>query len=275
MKKLVKIVLLAPVIIIAAAGCDQGSPVEPAESLLVVQAYLYAGKPVDDIRLTSTLSLSAEDSLAPTVHDADVVLWKQGNSYGLIASSGDSGYYHYPGNDLDVNSGDDFSIEILYNGQTVYAETSVPELPDNAALSSGTLYVPGDINPFDTDWDPEDYSIDLTWSNEDSSLFYVDVQCVEDNPEEISTWMGGIGRPQGMITAPRVNDSYTMSFRDVAFLGNHTITLFRVNREYADLYTSRQQDSRDLNEPLSNIEGGLGVFSAFAGKTFQVNVVEK
>ena len=39
--------------------------------------------------------------------------------------------------------------------------------------------------------------------------------------------------------------------------------MYRVNREYADLYNNRVQDSRDLNEPPSNISGGLGIFSAF------------
>jgi len=38
----------------------------------------------------------------------------------------------------------------------------------------------------------------------------------------------------------------------------------RVNDEYADLYEGLEQDSRDLNEPPSNIHGALGVFSAFS-----------
>ena len=40
--------------------------------------------------------------------------------------------------------------------------------------------------------------------------------------------------------------------------------LYRVNEEYADLYEGLNQDSRDLNEPPSNVRGALGVFSAFS-----------
>ena len=51
-----------------------------------------------------------------------------------------------------------------------------------------------------------------------------------------------------------------------------------MNQEYADLYEGRVQDSRDLNEPPSNILGGLGVFSAFAsqegGFTARLQVAE-
>ena len=43
--------------------------------------------------------------------------------------------------------------------------------------------------------------------------------------------------------------------------------VWRNNEEYAQLYASRQQDSRDLNEPATNIHGGLGVFSAFSADT--------
>ena len=42
--------------------------------------------------------------------------------------------------------------------------------------------------------------------------------------------------------------------------------VYRVNRECLDLYESRQLDTRDLNEPLINIEGVLGVFSALQGQ---------
>jgi hypothetical protein len=46
-------------------------------------------------------------------------------------------------------------------------------------------------------------------------------------------------------------------------LGLHMAKVYRVNEEYAQLYENRIQDSRDLNEPPSNIRGGLGVLSAF------------
>jgi hypothetical protein len=58
-------------------------------------------------------------------------------------------------------------------------------------------------------------------------------------------------------------DSYSINHRIIIHYGRHQVKLYRINQEYADLYMSRQQDSRDLNEPLTNIQNGLGVFSAF------------
>jgi hypothetical protein len=51
------------------------------------------------------------------------------------------------------------------------------------------------------------------------------------------------------------------------FVGPHLVTVYRVNEEYDNLYRARLQDSRDLNEPPTNIVNGLGVFSAFSGQT--------
>ena len=42
--------------------------------------------------------------------------------------------------------------------------------------------------------------------------------------------------------------------------------VYRVNRECVDLYESTQLGTRDLNERLINIEGGVGVFSALQGQ---------
>ena len=47
-----------------AVGCDD-TPTAVAESdLIVVQAYLYAGEPVSDVRLTYTISLGSSDTTA-------------------------------------------------------------------------------------------------------------------------------------------------------------------------------------------------------------------
>jgi hypothetical protein len=53
-------------------------------------------------------------------------LEKAGKIYPLTASRGDSGYYHYAGNDLAVNAGDLFKISVTHNGQRATAETTIP-----------------------------------------------------------------------------------------------------------------------------------------------------
>ena len=82
------------------AGCDSTSTEPEQADLVVVEAFLFVGEPIDDIRLTETVPLS--DTIdAPPINDASVVLYKNGLSYTLVPT-GDSGYYAYPGDDLSI-----------------------------------------------------------------------------------------------------------------------------------------------------------------------------
>jgi len=36
-----------------------------------------------------------------------------------------------------------------------------------------------------------------------------------------------------------------------------------MNQEYTALYDNRTQDARDLNQPSSNVQNALGIFSVF------------
>ncbi len=86
--------------------------------------------------------------------------------------------------------------------------------------------------------------------------------------------MGGMQRR--FVFPPTNRNEYRINAMQLTHLGKHIVKVYRVNQEYADLYGSRQQDSRELNEPLTNIHGGLGIFSAFnsASAIFTVEEAE-
>ncbi|MDB4063024.1 hypothetical protein N9541_03055 [Flavobacteriaceae bacterium] len=47
------------------------------------------------------------------------------------------------------------------------------------------------------------------------------------------------------------------------------------SKEYALLYETSTQDSRDLNEPYTNINNGLGIFSGFASQEVYFEVIKQ
>lgn len=255
-------------------SCEDDNLLTPKSNLIVVQAYLFAGEPANDIRITDTLPLDADTTFAPPINDAQVILIKNNARYELLASPGDSGYYHYPGHDLSVEAGDVFYLEINYNGETIHAETTVPEKPEGIKLSKHRLDILDmENNGFGNFGALDSMGIELTWQNEDDELFYVVIDNIEENPTEIETIFGQI--PRRFISQPMNRNSYMIKQQMITHYGQHRIKLYRVNQEYADLYMSRQQDSRDLNEPLTNIENGLGVFSAFNSDSLLFEAVEE
>lgn len=253
-------------------SCQEDSPFVSDTNLVVVQAYLYANEPVRDIRLTSTLPLDAADSTkASPINDAHVILSKNGQSYLLEASAGDSGYYH--SDSVEVKVGDVFNIEIEYNDELITGETEVPEAPENVTISSDTLELPAELNPWD--FKPGEFdSLELIveWTNDNEELYYIVLDNIETNPTAIDIGLPPF--PGRFISQPVNRDSYPIRLPMLTHYGLHRVIVYRINQEYGDLYLSRNQDSRDLNEPLTNIENGLGVFSAFNSDSVFFNVIQ-
>jgi len=255
------------------AGCDSTST-EPTETdLVVVEAFLFAGEPIDDIRLTETVPLS-DTTEAPPVNDASVVLHKNGHNYTLIPT-GDSGYYTYPNEDLSIEAGDTVRIEISYRNRVATGETVVPEAPMGVNIDRDTLFVPElGVGMGGGGFNRDDSQLAATWDNPDGLLHYVVIESVEDSaesiiPEDLPRFRGTFR----FVTPPTRNDFHFINMMELETLGRHVARVYRVNEEYSQLYENRTQDSRDLNEPPSNIEGGLGVFSAFNADSVFFDVV--
>lgn len=267
--------------LVVLAACDNMGADETAD-LLVVEAFLYAGESVDSVRLTEAVPLDQEDSTAVPVNDAEMYLVKEGASYALTASGVD-GYYHYAGDDLTIEVGDRFRLEVTYADQRLTAETTVPPPPEGVVLSSNQLEVPdlsggfgggfpgGGGNPFGG-------GIAVTWNNATGDPYYVVVESTADGePESIlpDNGFGRLFRGFRLINQPTRTNYQDINTAQLEVLGPHRVLVYRINDEYAALYENRQQDSRDLNEPPCNIEGGLGIFTAFSSVSAAFEVVRE
>ena len=262
-------------------GCDSSS-LETANDLAVIEAFLFAGEPVDDILITSTLPFNSTDTVAAPVNDASISLIKEGTTYQLQASGSD-GRYHYVGNDLSVDPGDQFMFVMEYLGQTITAETLVPPAPQSVELDTTIFDVPsfnfgGGGGPPTGGRGGFDSILLITWDNSNDDLHYVVISSVDENPESIFPDFIGqrIGQQFRFISEPTRDNFFEVRLPLLEGIGQHEIKVYRVNQEYADLYDNRTQDSRDLNQPPDNIIGALGVFSAFNSveRFFDVKRVE-
>jgi hypothetical protein len=71
-------------------------------------------------------------------------------------------------------------------------------------------------------------------------------------------------------------DTYVLRvFLSIQQYGIHVVRVYRVNQEYAYLYENREQDSRTLAEPLTNVHDGLGIFTAFSYEEVFIEVTKK
>ena len=178
---------------------------------------------------------------------------------------------------LKIESGNKYFIEILQGEDVISAETTVPQTPDSMKLSPSLIEIDPDLTP----WEMRQTGIadiEVTWANPDGDYFYVLVENIEYDPEDIEFGFSGFkgGRNFRFLSQPFITDTYIIRvFLSVQQYGTHRVRLYSVNQEYADLYENREQDSRNLTEPLSNVENGLGIFTAFSYDEAFFEVVKK
>jgi len=271
-----KVVLSLLVLFPLVYGC-QSNPVVPEATQIVLQAYLYAAQPVTDITVMLSRPISSSDTANTLVTDASVFLIKNGKQYQLTPSLHDTGEYYYPGTDLQVQSGDRFEIEVTYNGTTATAETVVPGKPAGLSVNTSTVVFTKDsvTTPFGDTFVmlTSSDSVIVSWDNLSQLSYYVVVESEDSTRHPLrSDSLRNFNFAGRFLTEPTTNNYYRVPQSDFNYTGKYKITLYRVNQEYVDLFASRQQDSRSLNEPHTNVKNGLGVFSAFASDSVAIHI---
>lgn len=263
-------------------SCEEENLNNIADNQFVVEAFMYAGEPIDDIRIKTTYSLSEEEDNSIPINDAEVTLIKNGQRFNLV-SSGDEGFYHYPNNDVTVETNDVFELEVVHNDITATATTKVPTPTTGLSLSQDSLFVP--ILPFSSGMDSivmaiRDFLtssvIEANWDNSNEDLYFMVVESVSDTLDPIfpGQVIEALARFR-FVSEPTNGSSLTFLAGAIESFGEYSVKVYHINQEYADLYENREQDSRDLNEPPSNISNALGVFSAFNSQETFFDVVRE
>jgi hypothetical protein len=278
MKKL----LFAILFCLSFISCQEVNLNNIAANQYVIEGFLYAGEPIKDIRVKSIYPLSdSEDSSVP-INDATVTLIKDGKQFKLNAS-GEDGYYHYANEDLQVNTGDEFQLEVVYNNIKATAKTTVPTPTKGLKLSIDSLKVPqlplsegreaivAVIRKF-----MGESRIDATWNNPSRDHYFMVVESVSEIKTPIfpGAILDALARFK-FVSEPTEGSTLTFLGGSLVSYGQYVVKVYHINQEYAALYENRTQDSRDLNQPPSNVQNALGVFSAFNSQNAYFKVVRK
>ena len=91
---------------------------------------------------------------------------------------------------------------------------------------------------------------------------------------ENGTANGGQSR-RSIISEPQISSFYAIfPRREFSHYGTHQIIVYRVNPEYAALYERSGNSTLSLEEPPTNIENGLGIFTGASSDTLYLEVVK-
>jgi len=253
-------------------ACNENTDITEAPDLAVVECFLTPGKAPDTVKISNILSYSSEETDTEWISNLNVVLIHNEISYPLLESEA-PGHYVCPENTLIIEEGETYRLEFEYNDKQLTAETIVPEIPREFNASDDTYYFPtmGSGGPGSMD-----DGIELTWSVEENITYYLKIENIETDPELAMEFMiedDSTNMPEtSRITQPSSDDFYTITMRNVSYLGTHRVILYAVTEDYARMNEQNSTSSISLTDPYTNVENGYGLFSAFATDTLYFEV---
>lgn len=266
------IIILLPLII----SCSDGTANFSVTEEVVVEGFIYSGNPVNSIQITRLIPFISEEGEDYSINDANAFIEWNGERYLLSPDPDSAGTYVYEGDDLQILDGDSYTLSFDYFGESVSSTTTVPSKPVGLSISDSRLEIK-QINEFQDLFEREELPrLEVYWDNPESEYYFATVENLESNPEEIITIDFGDNEPNLNFNIEPTNlDVFNVLPFSLTHYGRYRVVLFHVNQEYVDLYESGDQDSRNLSEPPSNIENGLGIFTSFSSDTLQFRIVKE
>jgi len=226
----------------------------------VVECYLQEGADSVTVKVYSMEEfLKDEIKLSKPVSQLNMTV----NAIELTETS--SGTYSlYLGED-SIREGQIFNLKFDYKGQSIAATTTIPSPirsltvePTSITIASSSWWDFSDT----TDATP----VVVSWEDPDNSFYQLYIES-PSNPD-----MPSFGVFRYRMMQPFKGNSYSISARELRSAGYHTIHVYRVGEDYAELY--ERISASDLANPVSYIRNAFGIFTSMSVASIQVRVYE-
>ncbi len=270
MKRIIYFLSGVFIVLLSFTSCDNTSIDDFETDTIIVQSYLIAERSLDSFRVTQSIGYTDTTTDVKTIDDLIIEISDGTNTYSL-ESIGD-GYYE--NSSLLIKEATNYSMQFQSGETIVTANTFVPEKkevtisPTEISISkveAGVMMQP----PTQTD------PIDITWENSEGDYFYVLVENIESYPEYINENFGNSLGDRGFITEPSITSEYNVDTRrEIQYFGTYRVVVYRVNPEYAALYSTAESTSSSIVEPPTNIENGLGIMTGISTDTVYFEVTK-
>lgn len=251
-------------------GCEEETQVGNINELSV-QAYLFAGDPVDTVKFSRLVPLDSTQNIdIPT--DLQATIEVDSQRFGLT-QTGIPGVFQNL--DLTIVSGKTYKLEVPYQGEIVSAETFIPTAAADLSLSRTVIELK-EINDFTDVFDQEPPEpIEVTWTGSSGSYYYVTVESIESDPDPVNTIFedGEAPARPNFQTAPSTATFYDINtFQDITYFGTYEVTVYSVNPEYVAVYDDNSTGGGNLNEITTNVKNGFGLFTGVNRSSVQFEV---
>jgi|GEM_PF-6311094 len=255
-------------------SCEESDSSQEFVPKPVVEGYLYEGTPVRNLKISELVKFDeVNDFGEKLISGLDIKIRIDHAEYPLYENPDHPGYYGTENDDLILQPAQNIEFSFLFNSTNVSASTRVPSKPLNLSISDAVKY----ISPIQSYWDLQqlaEISVQVRWTNDDHSYYYISVKNIETNPQTLDPedLLPDLGN--SFDIPPLATDFSNIFFNKIQYYGRYMVVVSKVNAEYTAIYQSQNQDSRTLTELASNIENGYGIFTALAADTVYFEIKE-
>jgi hypothetical protein len=266
-----KISLLIISIVVACllSSCSKEliSPLD-AEEIAIVESYIYEGDSSIRVNVSRLLPFS-EDTLDVKEGITGLTLLLNG---ALMTDMGSGDYRLEPGSSR-IEAGTTYTLAFFYGNDSVTSTTRIPEKPVDFDVSDHILYADRITSSSGFGSGPME-DIDVTWTNDDDSYYYVTIEYLESTPDLINEEMEDLDVPTIQSISPIQSSGTRLGMRNLQFFGHYRVVLFKVNQDFADLYQQISANSNNITDPVTSISNGYGVFTGMSTDTVFIEVRE-
>jgi len=251
-------------------GCESSGK-DPYVEEVVLQGSMYVGQPLS-VRITHTIPIEqAYDPHAVGVPGATVQIAANGRPFNLVeqpSDTGGAGYFSLPADSHLVTPGVQYTIQVNALGHVLTAEM----------VAAGPIHITGqnhdsvtyglDTNNFSFAW-----TLDSLCAGYNAIIEMTDADWNADY--RILTGRNGDrgGGNERIFKVSRTADSLTIPWDDFDRWGDYRVRILSSDlAAWNYLYYYRPGSTN--NQPISNVQGGLGVFSAGGADTAYFYVID-
>jgi hypothetical protein len=181
------------------------------------------------------------------------------NNHELTETS--SGFYRLELENDTLHEGQIHNLQFEYNSKSIEASTAIPAPIHNLRVEPESIEQPLYF------WNDSDTTeITVFWDDPENSYYqvYIESPDISDMPS-----FGIYGR---RMMQPFKGSSWRTTARDFRSAGTHWIYVYRVNKDYVELY--ERTSSSDLANPVSFIQNAFGIFTAMSVARVRLQVYE-
>jgi hypothetical protein len=153
-----------------------------------------------------------------------------------------------------LREGQVYHLWFEYNGKSIEATTTIPGPVRNLHVEPEYLTLPS--SSYFLDLSSDTAEVIISWDDPDNSYYQV---CIESPNTSDMPSFGIYGK---RMMQPFRGNTHHATVRDFRSAGAHWIYVYRVDKEYAELY--ERISSSDLANPVRFIQNAFGIYTAIS-----------